>query len=154
MPVYFPVLLVVHVVLAVGLFLPSLLLPFALRAQAPAADSGGPMRGLLWLQAHGTVGLGIGLIATGVALAVVLGPELFRQPWLIAALAIYAANLALAFFIQRPNLRRMLGVHSPMDDAGRATWTARARRQRYLSYLMTAAVGIIGFLMSTKPVLW
>ena len=30
-------------------------------------------------------------------------------------------------------------------------WKERARRQRYVSYLMAALVGVIGFLMSTKP---
>ena len=33
-------------------------------------------------------------------------------------------------------------------------WTERARRQRYVSYVMAGLVGTIGFLMSTKPVLW
>ncbi|KRT63471.1 MAG: hypothetical protein XU10_C0010G0004 [Chloroflexi bacterium CSP1-4] len=154
MPTLFPILLLTHIALAVGLFLPSLLLPFALRAQAPGDEAGGPARGLLWLQAHGTVGFGIGLALTGVALAVALGPALFGQPWLIAALGVYAANLAVAFFVQRPNLRRLLGARTPMSDGDRAAWNARARRQRYVSYAMATAVGVIGFLMSTKPALW
>lgn len=154
MPTFFPILLLVHIALAVGLFLPSLLLPFALRAQAPGAQAGGAMRRLLWLQAHGTGVFGIGLAVTGVALAVVIGPALFAQPWLIAALCIYAGNLAVAFFIQRPNLRRLLGVRVPMSEPDRATWNIRARRQRYVSYAMATAVGVIGFLMSTKPALW
>ena len=32
------------------------------------------------------------------------------QPWLLVALAIYAAVLVLAFFVQRPDLRRLLGL--------------------------------------------
>jgi hypothetical protein len=67
------------------------------------------------------------------------------------ALTIYFVNLAIAFFVQRPNLRRLIGVRAAADDA---TWLARARRQRYVSYLMAGLVGTIGFLMSSKPVLW
>jgi hypothetical protein len=73
-----------------------------------------------------------------------------EQPWLLVALAIYLANLAIAFFIQRPNLRRLIGIRAAPDDR---TWAARARRQRYVSYLMAGLVGVIGFLMSTKPTL-
>ena len=79
------------------------------------------------------------------------GGQLLGQPWLLLALAIYAGNLALAFFVQRPNLRRLIGVRAAADDK---VWQARARRQRYVSYAMAALVGTIGFLMSTKPALW
>jgi len=40
------------------------------------------------------------------------------------------------------------------DPAEEARWQARARRQRYVSYVMALAVGMIAFLMSTKPELW
>lgn len=146
----FPFVLAVHVALAVGLFVPSLLLPFTLRTRrsvAPA-EHGPLVRGLLWLQSHGTVIIGAGLAVTGVLLLSILGAELLRQPWLLAALAIYALNLALAFFVQRPNLRRLLRFRGSGDDA---TWRARARRQRYVSYAMAALVGTIAFLMSAKP---
>jgi hypothetical protein len=103
------------------------------------------------MQAHGTVVIGLGLAATGIGLVAVLGGSLIRQPWLLVALAIYAANLALAFFIQRPNLRRLIGVRAAADDQ---VWRERAKRQRYVSYAMAALVGTIGFLMSTKPQLW
>jgi hypothetical protein len=147
----FPLLLAVHVGLAVGLFLPSILLPFALRTRRATVDSGsGVVRGLLWAQSHGTVAIGAGLALTGVGLVSVLGPTLLEQPWLLVALAIYLANLAIAFFIQRPNLRRLIGIRAAPDDR---TWAARARRQRYVSYLMAGLVGVIGFLMSTKPTL-
>jgi uncharacterized membrane protein len=149
---WFPVLLATHVALAIGLFLPSLLLPFALRASRPATTSeSAVVQRLLWLQAHGTLIIGGGLALTGLAMLVVLGPSLLSQPWLIAALSIYAANLALAFFIQRPGLRRLVGVSAAWDDS---VWQTRARRQRYLSYAMAGLVGVIGFLMSTKPQLW
>jgi Predicted integral membrane protein (DUF2269) len=152
MPAWFPLLLVVHIGLAVSLFLPSILLPFALRTRRAAADSEhGLVRFLLWMQAHGTLVIGTGLAVTGAILVVVLGGSLIDQPWLIVALAIYAANLVLAFFVQRPNLRRLVGVRAAADDR---IWLARARRQRYVSYAMAALVGTIGFLMSTKPQLW
>jgi hypothetical protein len=103
------------------------------------------------MQAHGTVVIGLGLAATGIGLVSVLGASLLREPWLLVALAIYAANLALAFFIQRPNLRRLIGIRAAPDDQ---VWRERAKRQRYVSYAMAALVGTIGFLMSTKPQLW
>src|SRR4029079_4387322 len=109
------------------------------------------VRFLLWMQAHGTIVVGLGLALTGTALLVVLGGSLVGQPWLLVALAIYAANLLLAFFVQRPNLRRLVGVRASADDR---IWVERAKRQRYVSYAMAALVGTIGFLMSTKPQLW
>lgn len=152
MPAWFPVLLGTHIVLAVGLFLPSILLPFALRTQRAAATSpNGVVRGLLWLQAHGTLVIGLGLALTGLGLLTVLGTQLLGQPWLLVALSIYAANLVLAFFVQRPNLRRLVGIRAAADDR---VWLERAKRQRYVSYTMAALVGTIGFLMSTKPQLW
>ncbi|HEY8800399.1 MAG TPA: hypothetical protein VIM20_07340, partial [Candidatus Limnocylindrales bacterium] len=62
MPAYFPYLLATHIVLAVSLFLPSILLPFALRTRRAAADSSNSLvQFLLWMQAHGTLAVGIGL---------------------------------------------------------------------------------------------
>jgi hypothetical protein len=152
MPAWFPLLLATHIVLAVSLFLPSILLPFALRTRRAAQDSGHPfVRFLLWMQAHGTIVVGIGLALTGAALVVLLGGSLIGQPWLLVALSIYAANLLLAFFVQRPNLRGLVGIRAAADDT---VWLERAKRQRYVSYAMAALVGTIGFLMSTKPQLW
>lgn len=153
MPASFvPVLLAVHVVLAVSLFLPSILLPFALRARRATVESGSRLvRVLLAMQAHGTVVIGAGLALTGIGLVAALGASLLAQPWLLAGLAIYVVNLVLAFFVQRPNLRPLLGIRAGVDDL---VWAARARRQRYLSYVMAGLVGTIGFLMSTKPQLW
>ena len=145
----FPVLLATHVILAVSLFLPSILLPFALRTRRAAVDSeSGLVRTLLWSQSHGTMVIGAGLALTGLGLIASLGPTVLQQPWLLVALVVYALNLGLAFFIQRPNLRRLIGIKAAADDR---VWLDRARRQRYLSYLMAGLVGIIGFLMSTKP---
>jgi len=152
MAVFLPVLLGTHIVLAMGLFLPSILLPFTLRARRATVDSSNSVvRTLLWAQSNGTIVFGAGLALTGLGLVAVIGPEILRQPWLLVALAIYFGNLALAFFIQRPSLRRLVGIRASTDDRA---WQDRARRQRYLSYLMTALVGTIGFLMSSKPVLW
>jgi hypothetical protein len=147
-----PVLLLIHVTLALGLQLPSILLPLALRAKRPATESASPVvRGLLVLQAKGTLVIGAGLALSGLALLATLGTGLASQPWLLVAIAIYAANLVVAFFIQRPNLRRLVGVRAAFDDR---VWEARARRQRYVSYLMAALASTVGLLMSTKPNLW
>ena len=144
-----PILLVTHITLAIALFLPSILLPFALRTRRATVDSeSGVLRSLLWAQSHGTVLIGAGLAITGLGLVAALGPTLLQQPWLLLALLIYALNLGLAFFIQRPNLRRLIGVKAAADDT---VWRERAKRQRYISYLMAGLVGVIGFLMSTKP---
>jgi hypothetical protein len=152
MPSWFPILLVAHIALAVSLFLPSILLPFALRTRRAAADSAHPfVRFLLWMQANGTLVVGLGLALTGTLLVIVLGGTVIGQPWLLVALTIYAANLILAFFVQRPNLRRLVGIRAAYDDR---VWLERAKRQRYVSYAMAALVGTIGFLMSTKPHLW
>ena len=65
-PPYFPFLLGTHILLAVSLFLPSILLPFSLRARR-AAD-GSPnrvVRFLLLMQSNGTVVIGLGLAVTG-----------------------------------------------------------------------------------------
>lgn len=152
MPAYFPFLLGAHIVLAVSLALPSILLPFALRPRRATIDSeSGVVQSLLWAQAHGTLWLGLGLALTGLGLVGTLASSLLQQPWLLVALSIYLINLGIAFFIQRPNLRRLVGIRAATDDK---TWLGRARRQRYVSYLMAGLVGMIGFLMSAKPVLW
>lgn len=155
----FSILLTIHVALAVALFLPSLLLPFALRSRRSGgvgsridpAEHGRLVRVLLVLQSHGTVAIGVGLAGTGLGMVALLGPTILAEPWLAVALAIYATNLVLAYFIQRPNLRRLLGIRGPADDP---VWRARARRQRYVSYLMAGLTGTIAFLMSAKPALW
>jgi hypothetical protein len=152
MPAWFPLLLAAHIILAVSLVLPSILLPFTLRTQRATVESGSPVvHWLLWAQTHGTIAIGFGLALTGLGLVATLGSTLLQQPWLLVALAIYFVNLGIAFFIQRPNLRRLVGIRAAADDK---TWLERARRQRYVSYLMAGLVGTIGFLMSSKPVLW
>ncbi|MEO7119108.1 MAG: hypothetical protein ABIZ34_09080 [Candidatus Limnocylindrales bacterium] len=155
---FFPILLVAHIVCAVSLFLPSVLLPFALhvRKYQDAAltrqrTHGGVVRGLLWLQSNGTLVLGAGAALTGLALVFVLGTDLITTPWLLAALMIYAADLGVAFFIQRPGLRSLIGIRSDASDADQDRWRIIARRQRYVSYGMAAAIGAIAVLMSTKP---
>jgi hypothetical protein len=149
----FPILLAVHIALAISVFLPSVLLPFALRTGSRPAD-GSPRRvtaGLLAMQSTGTLVIGGALAITGVLLIGSLGLKLLQQPWLLVALAIYGLNLALAVVIQRPNLRRLLGTTWRPDDRA---WAAVARRQRYVSYAMAGLIGAIGWLMSTKPALW
>ncbi len=147
-----PILVVVHVALALALLLPSLLLPFALRIGARPSDSERPfVRGLLALQARATTPVALAVGASGAALVVAIGTSLLAQPWLLLALSIYATNLALALFVQRPDLVRLVGLRGARDDAA---WRARARRQRYVSYAMAGLTGTIGLLMSAKPQLW
>lgn len=149
-PGLFPLFLLVHVALAIALFVPSFLLPFAFRARRGSLDpehSGGFTRFLLALQARGTVWIGAGLAITGLGLVASLGFTILQQPWLLLALVIYAVNLGLAYFIQVPRLRRLIGLRADSDPR----WPILARRQRYISYVMAGLVGTIGFLMSTKP---
>ena len=148
----FPLLLVVHIALAISLVLPSILLPFTLRTRRATVDSDSRVvQGLLYAQTHGTIVIGLGLAITGIGLISVMGSAMLQQPWLLLALTIYFVNLGIGFFIQRPNLRMLVGVTAAADDRD---WMAAARRQRYVSYLMAGMIGAIGFLMSSKPVLW
>lgn len=145
----FPLLLVLHICLAVALLLPSVLLPFLLRRRA-GIERHAVVGALAAMQGTGSVVIGLGLAITGTGLLAVLGPSLLTQPWLMLALTIYALNLLVAAFISRPGLRRLLRV----GGGDEASWQQRARRQRYVAYGMAAATGLIGFLMSTKPELW
>jgi hypothetical protein len=147
---WFPFLLVIHIALAVALLLPSVILPFVLRRTS--REPGPVTRALMALQGTGTLIIAAGLAITGGAMLAILGPELLRQPWLLTALALYAINLVVAAVVSRPNLRRLVGLGaSGTDDA---TWERRARQQRYVAYGMAGLIGVIGFLMSTKPDLW
>lgn len=152
----FPLLLTTHVVLAVSLFLPAFLLPFAMRTRGRdgepvVAREGRFVRLLIWFEAHGTVIIGAGVAATGIAMLVVLGGAFLGQPWLMTALGIYATVLVVAFFIQRPGVRRLLGLRQAATEDEKERWRTRARRQRYISYLMAGAIGLIGWLMMSKP---
>ena len=146
---WFPILLVMHIALAVSLLLPSVLLPFMLRRSRGAPDA--VTRGLMAMQGTGTLIIGAGLALTGGAMLWILGPELLTQPWLLVALALYAANLVVAAVISRPNLRHLIGLRGKDDNEA---WQRRAKQQRYVAYGMAGVIGIIGFLMSTKPDLW
>ena len=150
----FPVLLVTHISLAIALFVPSLVLPFTLRARDATREPGRVVRGLVWFETHGSVVIGIGLAITGIAMIVTLGAGILEQPWLLVSLATYAIIVTVAFAIQRPELQRLLGRGRGKSDAEQKAWREGARRQRYLAYGITTAVGLIAFLMSTKPALW
>ncbi len=130
-----------------------MLLPFALRLRGGkwTESQGRVARALFWLQRNGTLIVGAGLAITGVLLVLTLGAQLFTQPWLVIALVVYAANLLLAFFIQRPGLARLLRFRPDISDEARDRWRGWARRQRYVSYVMAGLIGLIAFLMSTKP---
>ena len=73
---FLPVILVVHISLAIALLAPSLLLPFTTRSKSPGRIS----RRLLWLQSNGTLVIGGGLAVTGVLLVLTLGSQLLGQP--------------------------------------------------------------------------
>ena len=147
---WFPIILVTHIALAVALLLPSVFLPFVLRRSDK--DPGPVTRALMAMQGTGTLVIAAGLAITGGAMLWILGPELLTEPWLLAALTLYAINLSIALVVSRPNLRRLVGLGaSGTDDA---TWQRRARQQRYVAYGMAGIIGVIGFLMSTKPELW
>jgi hypothetical protein len=152
---WFPILLGAHIALAVALLAPSIMLPFLLRrAEAGGAAHRDPLtRALMAMQGSGGVVIGVGVGLTGAALLLTLGLELLSQPWLLLALVLYAANLLLAAFVARPNLRRLLRIGGA-GDGGDEAWGRRARQQRYVAYAMAAAIGLIGLLMSTKPDLW
>jgi hypothetical protein len=147
---WFPFLLTAHVILAVSLLAPSLVLPFLLRRRPERGEPTAFMRLLAAMQGTGSVVIAIGLALTGAGLVISLGTEILAQPWLLVALGVYAANLLVAAFISRPSLRRLMRVREPDSDG----WRLQARRVRYLAYAMAVATGLIGFLMSTKPELW
>ena len=148
---WFPILLVTHILLAISLLAPSLVLPFLLRRAdaAGAADYGPITRGLLIMQGTGSAVIGVGLGLTGIGLLVVLGAELLSEPWLLLALTIYAINLLVAIFIARPNLRRLLRL----DSGDPAAWDG-ARGANAMWRMPWPRPRAIGFLMSTKPALW
>lgn len=146
-----PVLLATHIVLALSLLVPAILLPFSLRVRSADQEPGRFTRGMMRVQRDFSVWIGLGLAATGIGLLLVLGPQLITQPWLALALVIYVADLAVAFVIQRPALRRLFRLPVGESEAERDRWRALARSQRYLSYVMAGAIGFIAFLMMTKP---
>jgi hypothetical protein len=149
---WFPLLLAVHVTLAISLLLPSLLLPFLLRQAGPdITRPQGVTRVLVAMQGTGSLIIAIGLALSGTGLLILLGAQLLTRPWLIVELLIYAANLAVAAFVARQNLRRLVGIRAVGDTEA---WKRRARRQRLVAYAMAGATGLIGLLMSTKPELW
>jgi hypothetical protein len=147
---WFPILLVTHIALAIGLLLPNVVLPFVLRRSS--GPPGAMTRLLMAMQGTGTLAIGAGLAITGAAMLWILGPELLTQPWLIVALVLYAANLLIAGLVSRPNLRRLIGLRGTGGDDD--VWRRRARQQRLVAYGMAGVIGVIGLLMSTKPDLW
>jgi hypothetical protein len=80
--------------------------------------------------------------------------DLGSQTGPLVSLATYAITAAVVFAVQRPELRRLQARDGIATDADREAWRAKARRQRYVAYAVTTAVGMIAFLMSAKPALW
>lgn len=151
MPALFPILLATHIVLALSLLVPAILLPFSLRIRNAESPPSRFTRGMMRIQRDFSVWIGLGLAASGIGLLLVVGPALLAQPWLALALVIYVADLVVAFVIQRPALRRLFGLPVGESEAERDRWRALARTQRYLSYAMAGAIGLIAFLMMSKP---
>jgi uncharacterized membrane protein len=81
----------------------------------------------------------------------ILGAAFLNQPWLLLGISIYATILLISFFVQRPGVRRLLGLKEAATEEEKERWRVRARRQRYISYGMAAAIGLIGWLMMSKP---
>ena len=80
---------------------------------------------------------------------------MLEQPWLLVSLATYAITAVIAFARPAPGAPAPRSGRDGIEtDADRGPWRDRARRQRYVAYGITTAVGFIGFLMSTKPQLW
>ena len=73
---------------------------------------------------------------------------MLERPWLLVSLAPYAGTAVVVFGFQRPALRRLEAREGLVTDADRAAWRDRARRQRYVAYGVTGAVGFIAFMMS------
>ena len=135
---FFPLLIATHVVLAISLFLPALLLPFTLRTRTRDGEPVQPepgrfVRGLLWLESNGTLAIGAAVAVTGIALLASLGWAFVSQPWLLVAIGIYAAVLLAAVFVQRPGVRRLLRLPVASDAAAQERWRAGARKQRYVT---------------------
>jgi uncharacterized membrane protein len=153
----FPLLLTTHIILAISLFVPAFALPFTMRTRGVDGEpvvggkQGRVVRTLMWLEAHGTLIIGVGVAATGIGMLAILGAAFLDQPWLLLALSIYAVVLAISFFVQRPGVRRLLGLREAATDEEKERWRVRARRQRYISYGMAGAIGLIGWLMMSKP---
>ena len=125
MPSYFPILLGAHIILAVSLVLPSILLPFALRARRATVESGSRVvQGLLWAQIARHVAIGVGLALTGSAWSRRSGRRCSSSRGCCWPSRSTSSTSAIAFFIQRPNLRRLVGIRAAADDR---TWLERAQ---------------------------
>jgi hypothetical protein len=71
---------VAHIILAISLVLPSILLPFALRTRRATVESENRVvQALLYAQTHGTIAIGIGLALTGLGLIAALGSSMLQQ---------------------------------------------------------------------------
>ena len=131
----FPILLAVHITLAVALLLPSVLLPFVLRRSS--GEPGPLTRALMAIQGTGTLVIAGGLALTGGAMLWILGPELLTQPWLLVGLVLYAINLARGGVRQPPQPSTRWSAWAaarPMTPRGAgarassATWRTAWRR--------------------------
>lgn len=91
------------------------------------------------------------LFVTGVAL-VFAGRIPWTTPWILTALVLYAALVAVGLFGYTPLLRSQIAALAGGPDSP-AYQKAAARAQR-VGILLAIVVVIIVFLMVTKPPLW
>ena len=154
---WFPYILVAHITFAISLFLPSFLLPFTMRTRTrdgePVQATPGSVR-----------------VAAAVAGAerhhghrpgrAHHGADAHRHP----GFHVRAAAVAAGWHRDLRGRAHRLVLHpAPRACAGccgiskeatpeeQQKWRDRAKRQRYVSYGMAAAVGVIGWLMMAKP---
>ena len=137
-----------HIVLAISLFLPAFLLPFTLRPHGGEVEEGQGRvsRALLWLQRNGTLIIGAGVALTGVLADPHPRHALLGQPWLLLALAHLRDDPAAGILHPAARAAPTAGPAPGRERGDKERWRTRARRQRYVSYVMAGAIGLIGWL--------
>ena len=80
------------------------------------------------------------------------GPYGIGQPWIVAAIVLYALVAVLGITIYGPAVRAQLAL--ARTDPSTPAYGAAARQARILGLLVTAIVLVIVALMVLKPQLW
>ena len=156
----FPLILGTHITLAIALFLPSLLLPFTLRNRLVNQGYDAPQPGRFVRLAAVDPGARDDRHRGRARAHRARDGHRPRPADARAAVAarqprdVRRSPRSSRSSSSGPTLRRLVRRDGIETDADRAAWRARARRQRYIAYAITTAVGLIAFMMSTKPVLW
>ena len=113
--VLFPVLLVAHIALAIApLRARRCCCRSRFRARRgslePASSRAASRGSCSRCRRAARSGSASGLAITGLALVAIARSSMLAQPWLLVALVIYAVNLGLAYFVQVPRLRSLIGL--------------------------------------------